>query len=209
MRLASLVPVIALVLTSVPAWPQAPSADPGPQHAALAGLAGEYDATTSYYWKPGDPPEVSKGVSVFTAVLGGRFLMQQDYAASGHGEPSGIRLFGFNAAAGKYEATWSYDRSTGLLAMTGTSPDGGRTIEFKGRWEEGAGTFRALNATLTKRDDGTFSIHLTGERGSDPRVETVFTPRRKSRLESDVPVRAVAERLVLRRSAPAQGVVLE
>lgn len=156
---------------------QAPDHPPGAQHAALMKLAGEYDAHTTYYWTPGQAPQESHGITVLTSVLGGRFLMQEDFDKARSGPPSGIRLYGFNVAAKQYEAMWSYTRSTGLLSMKGTSDDSGRSIRFAGRWEKGEGRFRSLNATLRLIDDRRFAIELSGETAQDPRVETVFTRR--------------------------------
>jgi hypothetical protein len=175
----SVVPFVLVLAIAGPAGARAQdhTHTPGARHAALMKLEGEYLALTKYYWKPGQPPEESRGVTVLKGVLGGRFLLQEDFDAERSGPPSGIRLYGFNAGSGHYEAVWSYTRSTGLLTMSGVETGEPGTIRFRGRWEEAAGKFRPLNATLRLLAPDRFSIELTGEQPEDPRVETVFTRR--------------------------------
>jgi hypothetical protein len=187
MRSFHLALLLAVIAVPLRGSGQAPDHTPAAQHAALMKLAGEYDAHTKYYGTAGQAPAESRGVTVLTPVLGGRFLLQEDFDKTRSGPPSGIRMYGFNVAARQYEATWSYIRSTGLLTMKGRSEDGGRSIQFRGRWEEGEGRFRALNATLRLIDERRFAIEVSGDTPQDPRVETTFTRRSSGPAPAPLP----------------------
>ncbi len=98
------------------AWMEA--AAPGPQHEALAQLAGNWTSTTTSYEGP-EPAVVSTGNTVKTMILGGRYLME-DTQGESMGMPfHGVGLTGYNNTTGQYEWVWYDNMSTAILFGTG------------------------------------------------------------------------------------------
>src|SRR5439155_25747718 len=123
--------VAGLCLTAASARAQEQkAATPGPVHQRLAKLAGEYTTVAKFAAKPGDPAQESRGTAKLTSVLGGRFVHEEN-SGSLLGQPnSGLRLYGYNDASGHYEGMWVYTGSTGIMTLTGTSTDDGKTINW-------------------------------------------------------------------------------
>lgn len=93
---------------------------PGPEHAHLAEMVGEFKATLKMWSVPGAPPTVSEGKSVRKMVLGGRVL-HEDYTNNLMGMPmTGIGHTGYDNVTGKYWGTWSDNLSTGVSILEGT-----------------------------------------------------------------------------------------
>src|SRR5205085_2603447 len=131
---------------------------PGPEHQALTKLAGEYTTASRFRLKPGDPAQESKGTAKLTSVLGGRFLADES-AGEQFGQPfTSWKLYGYNATAKRYEATWAYTGSTALMTLTGASGDGGRTIKFDAAVEQGGGAKMSLGVTLKVLDADHFAV---------------------------------------------------
>lgn len=113
-------------------------ASPGPAHEALKSSAGTWDCTVKSWGAPGEPT-VSKGTSVNTLILGGRYL-EQRFTSTMFGQPfEGYGLTGYDNRKGVYTNFWidnsstemltgdgSYDAKTGTWTstMTSTGPDG-------------------------------------------------------------------------------------
>ncbi|HYF49273.1 MAG TPA: DUF1579 domain-containing protein [Planctomycetota bacterium] len=105
---------------------------PGKEHEALAKLAGKYDVTVKMWMEPGKDPVESKAEAEFTMELKGRYL-KQTFKGTMMGQPfTGVGYDGFDRASNKYTATWMDDFSTTMMYMTGTSKDGGKTVEYTG-----------------------------------------------------------------------------
>jgi Protein of unknown function (DUF1579) len=141
----------------------ADAAKPGPQQAGLAELAGDYSTTQKFFIHAGVPPAQSHGSAKISVVLDGRFLLERNTVDSGGVVVHGLRLYGYNNVTRQYETVWTYTMSTEMMKMTGTSQDGGKTIEFSGE----ASTTGAGKVPLTAR---------LQRFGSDKFVITLLTP---------------------------------
>jgi hypothetical protein len=97
------------------------------------------------------------------------------------GQPyTGMHLYGYNNATGKYEATWIYTGSTATMTLTGTSKDDGRTIEYPASIDR-KGTKMTLYVVLKHVDDDKFTVELyaknkDGSKG--PTLETTYTRKK-------------------------------
>lgn len=112
------------------AAPPSNPANPGPEHAALLKRAGEYTRIVKFLGQPGAPGEPFSGTAKLSAALGGRFLLEESSdIVFGH-TVEGLRLYGYNNATKQYEMARMYTMSTAITMMTGTSKDGGQTIDF-------------------------------------------------------------------------------
>lgn len=155
------------------------AAQPGPQHAQLMKLAGEYTTTETFY-APGSAPQESTGTAKLKAILGGRFLEEENSGKSLGRPYSGMRLYGYNNGSKQYEAIWIYDGSTAFLVLDGTSDDDGKTVRYSGAFLGPGGQRQTLRVTLTQKDADHFSVKLLGESGGGmSTLETVYTRVRK------------------------------
>ena len=139
------------------------NATPGEPHQQLAKLAGEWTYTTKLTM-PGQEATESKGTAKMMMTLDGRFLHEQS-----QGEMMGMpitttRVLGYNNATKNYEAVWTWTMSTGMLLLKGPSPDGGKTINLDGGYEEAGGKQKMVVKMSILSDD-----HFTYELGhGDP-----------------------------------------
>jgi hypothetical protein len=140
-------------------------AAPGPAHAALAELAGEYTTTSRliYGGKPAGPE--SQGRAKLSMALGGRFLLEENSGDMMGGVVNGWRILGYNNGSGRYEGISVWSMSTGLMSMTGSSPDSGKTIVLDASFKDEEGRHYPLKITLARRDADHFSFEV---RGVDP-----------------------------------------
>jgi hypothetical protein len=108
---------------------------PGPQHAALAKMAGTYDLKIRSWETPGAPPTEETGTSTRTMVLGGR-VMAEEMHSKMHGQAfTGHGMQGYDNVSGKYWSTWNDSMSTGLMVSEGTC-DASRSCKFSGTWND-------------------------------------------------------------------------
>ncbi|MEK7467894.1 MAG: DUF1579 domain-containing protein [Planctomycetota bacterium] len=108
---------------------------PGPEHAALAKLAGKWDVASKFYDMEGKATD-SKGSAEFKVIFDGRYV-QQDYKGEMEGTTfTGLEIIGFDRVSKKYTAHWIDSMSTGAVWLTGTSKDAGKTIEFTGKMSD-------------------------------------------------------------------------
>lgn len=140
------------------------AAMPGPAQQQLAKRAGEY-TRTSKFEIPGAPSAQSTGTAKITTVLGGRFL-QEENSGTFMGQPvSGMRLYGYNNGSKRYEAIWTYTMDTGMLMLSGTSSDNGKTVNYSGTFVNPMGMNETLTVVVTQVDDDHFVVRLTSEGG--------------------------------------------
>lgn len=156
------------------------AAQPGPQHVQLMKLAGEYTTTETFY-AAGSEPQESTGTAKLKAILGGRFLEEENSGKSLGRSYSGMRLYGYNNGSKQYEAIWIYDGSTAFLVLDGTSDDDGKTVRYSGAFLGPGGQKQTLRVTLTQQDADHFSVKLLGESGGGmSTLETVYARVKKS-----------------------------
>lgn len=170
-----------------PAAPAQPSQDqiqamveaatPGPIHAQLMRLAGEYTVSMKFFTQPGAEPLESSGTATLKPILGGRFLEEENTGES-FGQPySGERIYGYNKGSKQYEAIWIYTGSTAFLVLNGTSDDDGKTVRYSGAFLGPDGKPQELHVTFKQVDGDHFVVRLFGSGPADsaPVVETTYT----------------------------------
>ena len=152
------------------------AAMPGPAHKQLAKRAGEY-TVTSKFEVPGAPPAESSGTAKITTVLDGRFLLEENTGSSMGMPIAGMRLYGYNNGMKKYEATWVFTMSTGILMMAGTSADDGKTVSYTGSFDSGVGAKQTLDVTIRQIDDDHFIVRL-GSAAGGPVLEETYSRKK-------------------------------
>jgi hypothetical protein len=147
---------------------------PGTEHKALAKLAGEY--TTKSVMDMGGQKQESMGTAKIASHMDGRFIAEE-----GKGEMMGMqysshKMYGYNNASKKYEGLWVYTGSTGMMTMTGTSSDGGKTIVFNAAVDQG-GQKQGFVITVKRMDDDHFTVEMKMPEGG-PSFVTTYTRKK-------------------------------
>src|ERR1700685_299436 len=91
--------LIAAILTTLAAnvaWAQGKADHPGPEHAALAKMAGEYPTTMRFRPTADGPAQESTGSAKFTSVLDGRFLLEESGGEQFSRHFHARKLYGYN-----------------------------------------------------------------------------------------------------------------
>jgi hypothetical protein len=104
---------------------------PGPQHAMLKKLAGDWKTTVKLWMDPSKEPEVSEGSASATMVLDGRYL-QETFKGSMMGSPfQGMGMMGYDNNKKEFVHTWMDSMSTGVMVSTGTYDEATKTLTMK------------------------------------------------------------------------------
>jgi hypothetical protein len=151
---------------------------PGPQHAALAKMAGTYDLKIRSWEKPGAPPTEETGTSTRSMALGGR-VMTEDMQSTMHGQPfTGHGMEGYDNVSGKYWSTWNDSMSTGVMVSEG-SCDAQEACTFTGSWNDPITKGRTTARMTTKRISPTqelFEMYGPGPDGKEMKMmEITYT----------------------------------
>jgi uncharacterized protein DUF1579 len=152
---------------------------PGPEQSFLAKRAGQYTRTVKFVAQPN--ADASTGKAKISVTLDGRFIVEEN-TDTVFGRPvSGMRIYGFNNITKQYEAVWMYTMSTAMLFLTGTSTDGGKTIDLTGVSQNHGGDKIPIHATIRQADDDQFVVTLmsTGADGKEAAFqETTYNRKR-------------------------------
>jgi uncharacterized protein DUF1579 len=102
---------------------------PGPEHAQLMKLAGNWKATTKSWMGPGDPM-VSQGTATRKPILGGRFLMEQVKSTFNNKPFEGMGLTGYDNQQKKYVSFWVDNMGTMMMTSEGTMDATGKVLTW-------------------------------------------------------------------------------
>jgi hypothetical protein len=104
------------------------AATPGPEHKALADLAGTWTATSKMFMDPTKPPAESKGTEEAKTVLGGRFV-EMTYKGAMMNKPfEGMGIAGYDNIKKKYTMVWMDSMGTAIYYAEGTGDAKQRTF---------------------------------------------------------------------------------
>ncbi len=105
---------------------------PGEQHAFIARRAGVWEVEVTFWPRPGMPPEVSKGRTECTLIMGGRYLLEK-FEGTAMGQPfQGLGLLGYDNLKKAFVATWIDSQSTGIFYTEGQPDADGKTVRYVG-----------------------------------------------------------------------------
>jgi len=154
---------------------------PGSEQEFLAKRAGEYARTIKFVAQPNADANASSGTSKISVVLGGRFIVEENNDTVFGRPVSGTRIYGFNNTAKQYEAVWMYTGSTAMIFLTGTSSDGGKSIDLTGATQNLRGEKVPLHAVIRQVDDSQFVVTLmsTGADGKEAAFQETTYTRKK------------------------------
>ena len=150
---------------------------PGPVHKQLAKRIGEYATVTKFTMQPGAQATESTGTAKFTAILDGRFLIEEDAGVFMGQQTKSTKIWGYDNATKQYESVWMYTGSTGIMKLTGSSNDEGKTVNFAAVFNDDNRVKQTFDAATRQTDDDHFVVGLyargpDGSRG--PTFETTY-----------------------------------
>jgi Protein of unknown function (DUF1579) len=154
---------------------------PGSEQEFLAKRAGEYTRTIKFVAQPNADANASSGTSKISVALGGRFVVEENNDTVFGRPVSGTRIYGFNNITRQYEAVSMYTGSTAMIFLTGTSSDGGKTIDLTGATQSLRGEKVPLHAIIRQVDDNQFVVTLmtTGADGKEAAFQETTYTRKK------------------------------
>ena len=122
----SLVSVLALAgegedPAMMDAWMK--SMQPGPHHANLAGMVGEWTSTMTMWETPTSEPVVTKGTTTYKTIMDGRFLLQKSEGTVMGMPHHGMGITGYDNIKGKHVVVWLDNMGTGILYAEGECED--------------------------------------------------------------------------------------
>lgn len=168
------------------AWEEAMM--PGEPHKNLMKTAGNWDTVTKMWMEgPNAPPTEVKGTAEMKAVLGGRFVMQEQHAQfpmpGGQNMPwDGIGMFGYDNFQKMYVGCWADSMGTQLLTMRGNLSQDGKTLTMYGEMDEPMlgvrGRMVKYVTDIASDDKQIFSIYDL-HAGDDYKVVEVIYTRKK------------------------------
>ena len=137
------------------------AATPGPQHAMLMKMAGEWNATVKYQMDPSQPWQEEHSTSTVSNLMD-RYS-QEVTNGSMMGQPfSGMGITGYDNVLGKYVSTWVDNMGTGIMTSTGTPDASGKVINWVGSMSDpltGKATKERMVTTFVDDDHHTFEMY--------------------------------------------------
>jgi len=147
-------------------------ATPGPEHKALAEMAGSWLVTSECWMSPSGPSEKGSGTSTMKPVMDGRFI-QEDFSGSlPMGPFHGMGLMGFDNGTGHYQHVWVADTGTGMLYSTGDVK--GDVVSFHGEmWCPLTKAVRKVRFDVKKLSDTERTLEMYAQDPGQPEFKTM------------------------------------
>src|SRR5262249_42065280 len=137
------------------------AATPGPQHAMLMKMAGDWTCTVKYQMDPSQPWQTSQSTATITSLMDGRYT-QEVTSGQMMGAPfNGMGIYGFDNVTGKYVSTWIDNMGTGIMTSVGTADASGKVINWTGTMNDpitGKLSKHRMVTTVTDDDHHTFDM---------------------------------------------------
>ena len=155
-------------------------AAPSTGHARLGDFAGTWEAE-SKMWPagPAGEPTVSKGKTVSTWELGGRFLRQEATGEMMGQQVTGIGYTGYDNYAGRYFNFWIDNTSTAMYTASGVFDPSGKVLTLYGKMSDVLSGVHEKDVKyvlrLVSKDEYQFEMHdLSLAEGSTKVMEAVY-----------------------------------
>jgi len=156
------------------------AATPGPQHAILAAMAGEFTLTLKSFNEPGAEPEVSTGTATRKMVLGGRYL-EETVQASVMGQPfEGRGLTGYDNVTRTWWGAWIDSMSTGIMITSGSWDEEAGVGSFEGEYNDPVtGELQSSRSVIRRLPNGDelMEMYMTTAFGEVKAMEILYQRR--------------------------------
>jgi len=141
---------------------------PGPAHAMLAQLAGDWTYTITSYENP-EQPVTMTGVSTKEMVMGGRYL-EETTSGEMMGMPfQGAGITGFDNTSGEFQSIWFDNMSTGMMMTEGPFVEGGPMVMMGEYTDPMTGETQNVKMVteIVDADNHAFKWILVGDDGTE------------------------------------------
>jgi hypothetical protein len=139
---------------------------PGPEHTLLAGRAGDWKTTMTFWMEPGAPPSTGSGTTHYEMILGGRVL-KGTHKMEMEGMPmimNGLSLESYDNTRKLFNMIWTDDLATGLTYGEGKFDN--HTMTTTGKMADpmkgGEVDFRTVTKVVNK-DKEVMEMYLTSD----------------------------------------------
>ena len=154
---------------------------PGEVHKTMQDMVGTWNVAIKSYMDPAKPTE-STGTSTMVSLLDGRYI-QETMESTFMGMPfRGIGTFGYDKVLKQYVSTWIDNMSTGIMTSVGSSPDGGKTVNWMGKGSDPVTgkeqSFRSI-AHNVDPDHAHFEMYGAGPDGKEMKMMEISYTRKK------------------------------
>jgi hypothetical protein len=136
---------------------------PGPQHAMLAKMAGEWACTVKFQMDPSQPSQESQSSASITALMDGRYIQELDSGQMMGSPFNGMGITGFDNVTGKYVSTWIDNMGTGIMTSVGTADASGKVISWNATENDPTtGKAKKVRMVTTFTDDDHHTFDMFG-----------------------------------------------
>ncbi len=158
-------------------------AAPVEQHELLAKMVGTWDATLTMWMDPAAPPTTSTGVSTFSMMFGGRYLIH-DYEGTAFGKVfKGRGITGYDKFRREFIDLWYDDMSTGILISRGVLDSTGTMICYNGKMDDPMAGLKDMpcrsDFTTVDADTRKIEMYVTGPDSTEMKTMEIVYKRRK------------------------------
>jgi hypothetical protein len=137
------------------------AATPGPQHAMLAKLAGDWTCSIKYQMDPSQPAQDAQSTATITSLMDGRYIQELSSGQMMGAPFNGMGLYGFDNVSGKFVSSWIDNMGTGIMMSVGTADASGKVINWNGTMNDpvtGKATKERMVMTIADDDHHTFEM---------------------------------------------------
>jgi hypothetical protein len=148
---------------------------PGPEHAQLKALEGNFEVYTKAVVDPSEPAREAKGTCEDRVIFGGLFVKEDFEGTCPFTGKAlrGVSYTGFDRAKGKYVQTWVDSLSSGIMFQEGKADPSGKVITFN-RTSVDPVTGREIKTrsvlTIVDEDKHTYEMFRLGPAGKEFRA---------------------------------------
>lgn len=155
-------------------------AAPGPEHARLQKLQGQWDLAITMSMTPGQPTQ-TKATATCQTLMDGRFV-EENTTGDMMGQPFfGKGISGYDNITKKYVSIWIDNMGTGIMRSEGVADKSGNVIRWTGESSDPmTGKVAKFRMVTTFKDDNhhTFEMYGKGPDGKEAKMMTIDYARR-------------------------------
>lgn len=154
---------------------------PGENHAWLAKMNGEWDATVTMWMDPSQPPNVTQATTTNEMLYGGLYQRSQ-HTGNMMGMPfKGEAITAYDNAKKEFLATWIDNFGSSIMMMKGNLNDKGNTLALEGKMMDPASgmDMHVKQVTeLTSEDSYKFTMYMVVDGKDIKNMEIKYTRKK-------------------------------
>lgn len=146
------------------AWQK--SMQPGPEHAMLNNMVGEWDGEISMWEDPSQPPIISYGTVKYESIFDGRYIVGK-FSGNMMDMPfSGMEITGYDNVKKVFFSNWIDNMGTGMMYVEGTYDKDSNTLTYTGETVDPMGNKMRVREVITLIDKDHSKFEMFMDMGS-------------------------------------------